>query len=250
MAKKTDDDVSMSTMLDEGHPFFTTTSSSTTLLTEVEPFTPSYGRKFYPNLQAEYYPMEAHLQTFGRPATRIWTPGELLNQGSEGSCVGHAFKGLLTAEPNVHLGDPDAWTIYREAQKRDPWRNKEHSGTTVQAAAEYLHEAGLITQYVWARTGHEIVRWLSENGPVVLGTMWFESMNEPNDLGFVRVVGEPVGGHAYCAYGYVAELNAVLCRNSWGEGFGLNGDFYIKFSDLDVLLRSYGEACAAVERAV
>ena len=213
-------------------------------------FTPAYGRKFYPNPNVDYYPMQAHLPAFGKPGTRIWKPGELLNQGVEGSCVGHAFKGLLTAEPNQHTGDPDAHEIYRQAQKRDPWAGKPHEGTTVLAAAEYLHEIGLLEQYVWARTGYEIIRWISERGPVVLGTMWFESMSEPNELGFVRIQGEPVGGHAYLAYGYIAELNAVLCRNSWGASFGLKGDFYVKFSDLDILLRSYGEACAAVERPV
>jgi hypothetical protein len=213
-------------------------------------YTPSYGRKFYPNPLSEYYPMEARLAPWGKPKTTIWPVGELLNQGSEGACVGHAMKGLLLAEPNVHTGEPDAFTIYYEAQKRDPWKDKEHSGTTVKAAAEYLHEIGLIEQYVWARSGHEIVRWISEHGPVVLGTLWFESMNEPNDLGFVKIVGEPVGGHSFLAYGFIEELDAVLCRNSWGPYFGINGDFYIKFSDLDVLLRSYGEACAATEKAV
>jgi hypothetical protein len=215
-----------------------------------ETFIPSYGRKFYPNPDAEYYPMESRLQRLGKPQTTIWTPGPLLDQGVEGACVGHAMEGLLTATPNVHIGDPDAFEIYHQAQARDPWKDKEHSGTTVKAAAEYLHEIGLIEQYVWARTGHEIIRWISEHGPVVLGTMWFESMNEPNDLGFVKVIGEPVGGHAYLAYGYLAELDAVLCRNSWGPFYGIKGDFYIKFSDLEVLLRSYGEACAAIERTV
>lgn len=218
---------------------------STTLAYE-----PAYGRKFYPNPMSAQYPMQARLHPFGKPTTTIWTPGKLLNQGVEGSCVGHAFSGLLLAEPNVHLGSPDAHEIYAQAQKRDPWRNEQHEGTTVLAAAEYLHEVGLIEQYVWARTGYDVIRWISEHGPVVLGTMWFESMNEPNDLGFVKVIGESVGGHAYLAYGYVAELNAILCRNSWGPGFGKNGDFYVRFEDLDVLLRSYGEACAAIERSV
>jgi hypothetical protein len=203
-------------------------------------FTPAFGRKFYPNPLSEYYPMEARLAPWGKPKTTIWTPGELLN---------HAMKGLLLAEPNIHTGEPDAFEIYHEAQKRDPWHEKEHSGTTVKAAAEYLHSIGLIEQYVWARSGHEIIRWISEYGPVVLGTLWFESMNEPNDLGFVKVVGEPTGGHSYLAYGYIAELDAILCRNSWGPYYGMNGDFYIKFSDLDILLRSYGEACAATEKA-
>lgn len=213
-------------------------------------YQPAFGRKFYPNPATDYYPMSAYLNPFGKPDTKIWTPGPILNQGVEGSCVGHAFAGLLYATPHVFVSPPapTAHQIYYEAQKIDPWRDHPHEGTTVEAAARILHGLGYLEQYVWARNGYEIAQWIVQHGPVVLGTMWFDSMNEPNELGFIKMIGEPVGGHAYLAYGFDTNLDAFLCRNSWGAAFGQNGDFYVRFSDMDILLRNFGEACAAVER--
>ena len=35
--------------------------------------------------------------------------------------------------------------------------------------------------------------------------------------------------------------------NSWGEGWGQRGRFWLTFGDLDKLIKADGEACVAIE---
>ena len=44
--------------------------------------------------------------------------------------------------------------------------------------------------------------------------------------------GNLAGGHCVCIYGYDDVRNAVLCRNSWGDAWGQNGDFWMPYSYL------------------
>ncbi len=54
---------------------------------------------------------------------RRWTGGPTLNQGVEGSCVGHAWAKELLLRPVASRGIDDAFArkIYCLAQKRDYW---------------------------------------------------------------------------------------------------------------------------------
>lgn len=211
-------------------------------------FIPSYGRRYVPTSDALYYPMTSFLSDRKKLETKIWPTGPVLNQGVEGSCVGHAWAAWLMAEPTVTMDGPSPYLIYTEAQKRDPWADEPHEGTTVAAAASWLLDQGHIERFVWARNAREIANWIVTYGPVVLGTAWFESMHTVNSLGFVKPEGEIVGGHSFLAHGFDVDLNAFLCINSWGPAFGKNGHFYIAFRDMDILLRSFGEACSAIEK--
>lgn len=39
-----------------------------------------------------------------------------------------------------------------------------------------------------------------------------------------------LGGHAICVIGFDDRRQAFLCRNSWGTGWGLRGNFYLPYS--------------------
>ncbi|HSD52779.1 MAG TPA: hypothetical protein VLC47_01370, partial [Burkholderiales bacterium] len=38
------------------------------------------------------------------------------------------------------------------------------------------------------------------------------------------------------------------CSNSWGDNWGLSGEFLLPFRDLERLIHEDGEACSAVEK--
>jgi len=47
-------------------------------------------------------------------------------------------------------------------------------------------------------------------------------------------VDDVVGYHAIAVVGYDDSLNAWLCRNSWGTGWGMRGYFLIAYGDSDI----------------
>ena len=113
-----------------------------------------------------------------------------------------------------------------------------------------LQKLGFINSYLWARSAADIRTWVLDKGPVVLGTTWYTSMFEPDSKGFIKTDGEPAGGHAYICVGYSHKRDAFRCVNSWGEGWGQKGKFWIKSADMDKLMAEYGEACTAMESEI
>lgn len=69
--------------------------------------------------------------------------------------------------------------------------------------------------------------------PFVIGLLVFPSFFAPT-AGIVPVPNrnvEPLlGGHAVCIIGYDDRRQAFLARNSWGENWGIRGNFYIPYS--------------------
>lgn len=81
---------------------------------------------------------------------------------------------------------------------------------------------------------------LAEGYPVVIGIKVYESF-ESNQVSQNGIVSLPkrgeqfLGGHAVLAVGYKDDTNikgqgVVICRNSWGEGWGDKGYFYLPYS--------------------
>jgi C1A family cysteine protease len=144
--------------------------------------------------------------------------------------------------------------IYCAAQKRDPWvgdcDNPQYDGTSVRAGAKYLQELGYVGEYLWAFNSTDVTNWLlSGKGPIVLGTVWYNSMFYPDEKGIVPVHPESggAGGHAYLVVGANLDKGMIRIVNSWGTGWGQNGRAWIKLTDLDKLLQQQGEACTAIE---
>lgn len=75
---------------------------------------------------------------------------------------------------------------------------------------------------------------LADGFPVVFGFTLYESMmtEEVSRTGMVPVPGAneaPIGGHAVMAVGYDDSKECLIVRNSWGEGWGLKGYFYLPY---------------------
>lgn len=211
------------------------------------------------------FPIRAAIGESVERKTKYWgSPGALVDQGSEGACVGFGWINELLASPRrVRLEQPDAFAldVYREARRIDEWPGEDYDGTSVLAGAKVIKSLGYIAGYRWAFGIDDVVDTLCAlardgGGPVVIGIPWFESMYETRPGGLVEVDGAMVGGHCITLTGYHPHLRigqegwnnrfeVVRWRNSWGGAYGRRGDGYIRVENLAYLLSSeFGaEAC-------
>ena len=109
---------------------------------------------------------------------------------------------------------------------------------------------GRLKSYVWAFSLQPAVEWVLTQGPVVLGTNWYSSLSQPDGQGIARITATArvIGGHAYLLRGVDTRKALARCSNSWGDGWGKSGDFFLPFRDLERLIHEDGEACSAVEK--
>lgn len=195
---------------------------------------------------------------------RTWTPGVVLDQGSEGACVGFGWTGELLASPRPYPVSPlvanaYALGVYRAAKQIDEWEGDAYSGTSVLAGAKVIANTGAITEYRWAFSIDEVRDAVVAEGPVVIGIPWLSGMYDTRPSGLVDVSGQIVGGHCILITGYhphmrikgegwLARHRVFRWRNSWGPGYGINGSGLIRYDDLAGLLAQQGEACVPVGR--
>jgi len=207
------------------------------------------------------FPMRALIRTTVTPRPRHWKAGAVLDQGSEGACVGFGWTGELLASPRRapakvgrERGSAFALDVYRRAQQIDEWPGEGYSGTSVLAGAKVIQERGFIDSYRWCFGLSDVRDAIIVEGPVVLGIPWYESMYD-TDAGYEVIVdGEQVGGHCILATGYHPEhpefdgREMYRLRNSWGPTWGHEGNGWIDAGDLSDLLADGGEACVPIGR--
>jgi hypothetical protein len=198
-----------------------------------------------------------------RRESKFWQEGTVLDQGSEGACVGFGWLGELLAEPespeeqpSQEFGNRLAQLFYKKAQKVDEWPGEEYSGTSVLAGAKIMKEYGYISEYRWCFSIDDIIDAVVLGGPVVIGIPWYSSMYQTNSVGLTGVRGDSVGGHCIVLTGYHPaklfgrqSLEVFRWRNSWGASYGLDGSGYIRVSDLRKLFEEGGEACIPIVRS-
>lgn len=193
-----------------------------------------------------------------RTAPRSYTwgiPGgsaAVLDQGSEGACVGFGWTALAEARPKPHpRTNADALQRYRRAQVLDDYPETtgepgSPGGSSVLGGAKASVEAGDVASYSWAFSVDELLLALSWHGPVVLGIPWYDGMYEPQG-DRLTVSGSLVGRHCILARAVDLRRERVLLRNSWGPDWGKAGDAWVSLGDLQRLLGEDGEACVPVK---
>ncbi len=187
------------------------------------------------------------------PKRRYWRLLERLDQGREGACVGFGWAHELNALPfRVKADNEDARSIYKMAQRVDEWPGEQYEGTSVLAGAKVVQERGHIGEYRWAFGIDDVLATLSHHGPVVIGVNWYRGMYNTGTEGFIVPSGDIMGGHCVALRGVAKKRGRwyVVGRNSWGEGWGVRGDFALWASDLERLLGESGDACVPVVRHV
>jgi len=198
---------------------------------------------------------------------RFWTPPPfVLNQFSEGFCVGFGWSAELAASPvRIRRVDNDfARGLYFGAQRHDrAMGNIWDEGASVLAGAQECAERGLIPEYRWSFGPEDLRDALMHVGPAVIGVPYFGSMFTPRPSGLVEVDEETdPPGHCMCIIGYHPRMRlpgeswrkrfaVYKLRQSWGGAFGRKGDIYVREEDMAnklLVKRYWGEACIPVTR--
>lgn len=175
----------------------------------------------------------------------FWTPGPILDQGSTGSCTGHALAGLLNIkQKDRQFNHEDALGFYALGTYFDPYQGVwpgDDTGSSGIAVAKGATKARVAQAYGHVFGIDHFLRALSV-GPLLVGSEWYDGMFDPASDGTVAVHGNYVGGHEYVAIGYDTASEKVWFQNSWGQGWGDGGLFKMNKDDLAFLLGRQGDA--------
>lgn len=194
------------------------------------------------------------------PRSYTWSCDKWLDQGQEGACVGFSFAHDGIARP-ARLLDIDARyareKIYFEAQKIDPWEGGAYpgaspfyEGTSVLSGAKAAQALGHFGGYEWAYNVNDLILAVGYKGPAILGLDWQEGMWDTDADGYIHATGQVEGGHAILIRAVSLKGKYFLLRNSWGRGWGEDGDCKVSFDDMALILNQGGEACIPVKRYV
>lgn len=179
------------------------------------------------------------------PRSYTWRCSLNLDQGREGACVGFSVSHEGGGRPVIVPGitDATAQSLYKRAQQLDEWPGEQYSGTSVIAGIKAAVEKGWYLEYRWALDVDDLILAVGYKGPAVLGIDWWTGMYDTDEKGFVHANGTVAGGHAILCNGFSVPRQAFKLHNSWGAGWGVNGECWLSVEDARKLLASGGEAC-------
>jgi hypothetical protein len=190
-----------------------------------------------------------------------WTRrAPIFDQGNLGSCAGNAAAGLLGTDSAARTGltsttistsvvpvDEDlAVHVYELATQLDSIKGTyppDDTGSSGIGAAKALKKLGLAVSYTHAFS-LDALKSALQTGPVMVGTVWLESMFDPDPkTGFVKVdrKSQVAGGHEYVLSAFDATRLAFRIDNSWGESWGVRGSAWFTQADVQWLLSQQGD---------
>lgn len=177
-----------------------------------------------------------------------WATPVHLDQGQTPSCVGHGWTHDYNARPKSTkvVTEAEALALYAAAQALDGMPMP-HDGSSVLAGAKAAQAQGWIKSYTWAFNVNDVALAIGYKGPVVMGTDWLQLMFTPDAAGQIHATGPVEGGHCYLLTGVDVKKKLFRIHQSWGTIWGINGDAFISFDDLALLLTEQGEACVPVK---
>lgn len=218
----------------------------------IKPVEYGLGRKVNHDPRSRNFP--APRATERRPV--LWRRNSpVLDQGSLGSCTGNAMAQALNMTPlhtkgTRYLKEEDAVALYQRATQLDPFPGAfppDDTGSDGLSVCKAAAEKGLIASYRWA-FGFDHALDALQNGPVIVGLPWHNSMFTPDAKGFLHPDGNKVGGHETVLFGDDTK-DTLTFLNSWGRSWGpLGGRYRLSYADFAALLADQGD-CAVPVRA-
>lgn len=217
------------------------------------------------------YPVMAAVKV-KEPRSYTWSQQPpVVDQGPIGACVAFGTGNEALGRPG-----PLAWPTrltreflldaYCAAQRIDPWPGTDevcrtyggnespfYGGTAGLAGLKVFRDLGFFAEFRWAFGVEEAVIGVGRNGPAMCGTWWRADMGRPDSAGRVAYSGEYQGGHWYVICGVdVSGVDSwldgqVRLRNSWGPGWGDDGEATLSVRDWGRALEEQGE-CAFAQR--
>ena len=194
------------------------------------------------------------------PRSYTWRCQRVLDQGDEGSCVGHGVAHELIARPVEALTVDHKYareTIYWGAQKIDEYPGGSYpgakpfsEGSSVLAGCKVAKSLGWMDSYLWSFGIDDLILGVGYNGPAVLGIDWYDDMMDTDAKGFIHATGEVAGGHCILCNSVNISGKYFKLHNSWGPSWGTGGECKISFSDMTKLLKAEGEAAFFVGRHI
>lgn len=191
--------------------------------------------------------------------TRLHTRNiPILNQGNVGSCTGNGEVGCLGTSPNWEalttaqqgkMNEAMALAIYSGAETIDgdgPYPPNDN-GSSGPSAAKAAMKLGLISGYTHCLSLTDILDAL-QSYPVSIGINWYDSFDSPTSSGLITISPNAGvrGGHEPMLRGVDMEAKTLYGDNSWGEGWGDKGSFYVSFDTMDRLLHEDGDGTVSV----
>ena len=193
-----------------------------------------------------------------RDVTTLWSYSlPVLNQWNTNACTGNAMAGFFNTDyaARTRAAKKVSWCteslalqFYSVATREEgdpnyyyPPNDQGSDGLDVAKAAVQLNWAD---RYAHCFTFDQF-RAALQTQPVCIGTLWTNSMFNPDPSGLVHIgalTDENVaGGHEYLALGLNYATRLVTCLTSWGVDFGRRGQFDVSFSDFETLLMTQGD---------
>jgi len=203
------------------------------------------------------FPVMAAVKPKLKPRSYTWRCLQTLDQGTEGACVGFGVSHELIARPKEveWIDNEFARRLYFAAQKIDEWpggaypgARPRYEGTSVLAGLKMAVTNGYAESYLWAFGIEDLKIGVGYFGPAVLGLKWMNGMFTPDKKGFIHATGDGQGGHCILCRAVNVKKEFFTLRNSWGADWGVGGDCYISFADMEKLLKDDGEAAFLVKR--
>jgi hypothetical protein len=200
----------------------------------------------------------AHRRQDRQLTSQMWSRQiPILDQGNVGSCTGNFMVGALGTDPlfgalpqgHPALDETLALKIYSAAEVLDgdgpyPPQDNGSTGPSVDQVAKTM---GLIAGYTHGFSLADMLDAL-EDGPVGMGSNWYDSMDSPDSSGLVAVSANAVirGGHEFLARGKDVDSKLVHFDNSWGTGWGINGSFSMSYATVERLLGEQGDVTVPI----
>lgn len=198
-------------------------------------------------------------------------PAEIYNQGRVGSCTANAVAGILEfqmmKEGFENVFTPSRLFIYYNTRLRDGLPVSHDTGSSIRNAFKSIANEGLCPESDWPyiesqfgtqppqscydnaevhkslafrrvdQTLSDMKGCLAFGFPFAFGFTVYESFRSDavtrgGMVSMPRSSERSEGGHAVLAVGFDDEDQRFICRNSWGEGWGDAGYFYMPYAYL------------------